>query len=159
MKKTPCQIILLLLTIPFTATEASNLNVNVKVTLAAPPCIVNDNKSIEINFYDVMTTRIGNGNYRTPINYTLDCKGASSNLMKLKIQGDGPLFDRTVLKTGTPGLGIELQEGSNKLAINTWLNFTYPNIPTLWAVPVKQKDLVLSGGEFSASAIMTIDYQ
>lgn len=40
-----------------------------------PPCTVNDNKPIEVDFGDVMTTRIDGSNYRQQVNYTLSCTG------------------------------------------------------------------------------------
>lgn len=138
----------------------SSLTVNVEVELWAPPCTINDNKPIEINFYDVMTTRIDGKNYRTKVDYTLDCKGAPSNFMKLQVQGIGASFDSSVLGVPNfPGLGIELQEGNKKIAINSWLNFIYPDYPQLWATPVKKSGITLEGGRFETAATMKIDYQ
>ncbi|MDX7421544.1 fimbrial protein, partial [Klebsiella pneumoniae] len=70
--------------------------------------------------------------------------------MKLRVKGNGAAFDATVLQTNKTGLGIELRQGDVKLAVNNWLNFTYPNKPELWAVPIKQAGTTLTGGEFSA---------
>ncbi|MGL1813972.1 UNVERIFIED_CONTAM: fimbrial protein [Serratia marcescens] len=134
--------------------------VTVKVTVVAPPsCVINDDKPIEVDFGEVMTTRVDGSNYRLPVTYTLDCKDAPSNAMKLQVQGAGADFDGTVLQTNKTGLGIELQQGDAKLPVNGWLNFTYPNKPELWAVPVKQNGATLTGGEFTAGATMKVDYQ
>ncbi len=139
---------------------ATTSTVTIKVTVLAPPsCTINDNRPIEVEFGDVMTTRVDGDRYRMPVNYTLGCKDATSNAMKLQLQGSGASFDGTVLKTTKTGLGIELQRGSNKLAINSWLNFTYPHQPELWAIPVKQSGATLTGGEFTAGATMKVDYQ
>ncbi|EIM8480856.1 fimbrial protein [Serratia marcescens] len=139
---------------------AAVTTVTVKVTVVAPPpCIINDDRPIEVEFGDVMTTRVDGNNYKMPVNYSLSCTDASSNAMKLQVQGNGAGFDGTVLQTNKTGLGIELRQGDSKLAVNSWLNFTYPNKPELWAVPVKQSSATLTGGEFSAGATMKVAYQ
>ncbi|CAI2004423.1 fimbrial protein [Serratia fonticola] len=150
----------LLASLPMLALAAASATVTVKVTVVAtPPCTINDDRPIEVEFGDAMTTRVDGDNYKMPVNYTLSCTGAPYNAMKLQVQGNGASFDGTVLKTSKTGLGIKLQQGSNKLAINSWLKFTYPNQPELWAVPVKQNGVALAGGEFTAGATMKVDYQ
>ncbi|MGB8665546.1 MAG: fimbrial protein [Serratia inhibens] len=139
---------------------AATATVTVKVTVVAPPpCVINGNRPIEVEFGDVMTTRVDGNNYKMPVNYTLSCTGSSSNAMKLQVKGTGAAFNATVLLTNKAGLGIELRQGDTKLAVNRWLTFSYPNTPTLWAVPVKQAGATLTGGEFSAGATMAVDYQ
>lgn len=135
--------------------------VTVKVTvMAPPPCVINDNKTIEVAFGEVMTTRVDGSNYKMPVDYSLSCSGQSKNAMKLQVQGNGAAFDGKVLKTAEKtGLGIQLLQSSGKLAINSWLNFTYPKAPELWAVPVKQSGVTLSGGVFTAAATLKVAYQ
>ncbi|WP_256814432.1 MULTISPECIES: fimbrial protein [unclassified Serratia (in: enterobacteria)] len=146
--------------LPMLVFAAPSAMVTVKVTVVAPPpCVINDDRPIEVEFGDVMTTRVDGDNYKMPVNYTLSCTGGTSNAMKLQVKGNGAAFDATVLQTNKTGLGIELRQGDGKLAVNSWLNFTYPNKPELWAVPVKQAGTTLTGGEFSAGATMAVDYQ
>ncbi|AKG69580.1 TPA: fimbrial protein [Serratia fonticola] len=150
----------LLSALPLLAWAAATATVTVKVTVVAPlPCMINDDRPIEVEFGDVMTTRVDGDNYKMPVNYTLSCTGPASNAMKLQVKGTGAAFDATVLQTKITGLGIELRHGDSKMAVNSWLNFTYPNKPELWAVPVKQAGATLAGGEFSAGATMAVDYQ
>jgi type 1 fimbria pilin len=142
------------------AAPSATVTVTVKVTVVAPPpCVINDDRPIDVEFGDVMTTRVDGDNYKMPVNYTLSCIGGTSNAMKLQVKGTGAVFDATVLQTNQTDLGIELRQGASKLAVNSWLNFTYPNKPELWAVPVKQEGATLRGGEFSAGATMAMDYQ
>ncbi|MGP3120271.1 fimbrial protein [Serratia nevei] len=149
-----------LATLPMLACADPSATVTIKVTVVAPPpCVINDDRPIEVEFGDVMTTRVDGDNYKMPVNYTLSCTGGSSNAMKLQVKGNGAAFDATVLQTNKTGLGIELLQGNSKLAVNKWLSFTYPNKPALWAVPVKQAGAPLTGGEFSAGATMAVDYQ
>ncbi|HGL4620260.1 TPA: fimbrial protein [Citrobacter koseri] len=134
--------------------------VTVKVTLVAPPpCVINDDNPIEVEFGDVLTTQVNGNNYRIPVNYTLSCTNGTSNDLKIKVQGNGADFDASVLRTNIAGLGIALQIGETAMPINSWLNFTYPDNPQLWAVPVKQAGATLTAGEFSAAATMKVDYQ
>lgn len=146
--------------VPLMSRASNSATVTVKVTVVAPPpCTINDERPIEVEFGDVMTTRVDGSNYKMPVNYTLSCSGALSNAMRLQVQGSGAPFDATVLQTNKTGLGIELRQGESKLAVNGWLNFTYPNKPELWAVPVKQSSVTLTGGEFTAGATMKVAYQ
>lgn len=150
----------LLAALPMLAWAGPSATVTVKVTVVVPPpCVINDDRPIEVVFGDVMTTRVDGDNYKMAVNYTLSCTSAPSNAMKLQVKGTGAAFDATVLQTNKAGLGIELRQGDGKLAVNDWLNFTYPNKPELWAVPVKQSGATLTGGEFSAGATMAVDYQ
>jgi len=150
----------LLSALPLLVWAGSSATVTVKVTVVAPPaCRVNENGPIEVEFGDVMTTQVDGNHYKRPVIYTLSCPDASSNAIKLQVKGTGAEFDTTVLQSNKAGLGIELRQGSSKLAINDWLKFTYPNKPELWAVPVKERGATLTGGEFSAGATMEVAYQ
>lgn len=148
----------MLVALPLISRADSTVTIKVTV-LVPPPCIINNDRPIEVVFGDVITTRVDGNNYRMPVNYTLLCTDASPNALKLQIQGNGAPFDNTLLQTDKTGLGIELQRQGGRLAVNSWVNFTYPNKPLLWAVPVKQSGATLTGGEFSASATMKVDYQ
>ncbi|CAI2019365.1 putative minor fimbrial subunit StfE [Serratia fonticola] len=142
--------------------SAATSTVTIKVTVSAPPpCVINDDRPIEVEFGEVMTTRVDGNNYRRNVNYTLKCTNASSNAMKLQVNGTGAGFDSQVLQTNKAGLGIALLQDERRLPINTgWINFTYPNQPVLVAVPVKQSNVKLDGGEFfSAGATMKVAYQ
>lgn len=153
-------LVALLAAVPLMALSSNMATVTVKVTVVAPPpCTINDDRVIEVDFGDVMTTRVDGKNYKMPVNYTLSCSGSFPNAMKLQVEGYGALFDQTVVRTNKTGLGIELRQGDNKLAVNSWLNFTYPQKPELWAVPVKQSGATLTGGEFTAGATMKVAYQ
>ncbi|MGQ1888420.1 fimbrial protein [Serratia marcescens] len=159
-QKAACLLCGLLAMLPRLAASVDIASITVKVTVVMPPpCVINDNRVIAVEFGDVLTTRVDGENYRKPVAYTLDCKGGSSNAIKLQVKGNGASFDGTVLRSDKVGLGIKLLQGENKLPINTWLNFTYPNQPELWAVPVKQNGMDLAGGKFTASATMKVDYQ
>ncbi|ANS41592.1 fimbrial protein [Serratia inhibens] len=135
--------------------------IKVTVTIVAPPpCVINNNNLIEVNFgNDVMTTRIDGSYKKQPVVYSVECKNAPNNAMKMQIQGNSAGFDGEVLKTNKDDLGVALLRNGNRQPINTWVNFTYPNLPKFEAVPVKQAGATLSGGAFSAGATMQVEYQ
>ncbi|WP_447876619.1 fimbrial protein [Serratia fonticola] len=135
--------------------------IKVTVTIVAPPpCVINNNNLIEVNFgNDVMTTRIDGSYKKQPVVYSVACKNAPNNAMKMQIQGTGASFDTEVLQTNKEGFGVALLRNGNRQPINNWVNFTYPNLPILEAVPVKQAGATLSGGAFSAGATMKVEYQ
>lgn len=141
--------------------QAASTVIKVTVTIVAPPpCVINDNNLIEVNFgNDVMTTRIDGSYKKQPVVYSVECKNAPNNAMKMQIQGTGAGFDSDVLQTNKDDLGVALLRNGNRQPINTWVNFTYPNMPTFEAVPVKQAGATLSGGVFSAGATMKVEYQ
>ncbi|VTR51606.1 putative minor fimbrial subunit StfE [Serratia fonticola] len=64
----------------------------------------------------MMTTRVDGNNYRMPVNYTLDCRSASANAMKLQVQGNGAAFDGTVLRSEQGGLGHQAVAGEQQAA-------------------------------------------
>jgi len=144
----------------FSPSYAFNLNVNVSATIMDPPCIINGNRPISVNFgNDILISRINGYNYEQPITYTLDCAAATSNLLKMQLKGSSTSFDSTLLTTNKVNLGIELRSNGSKLAVNNWLNFTNPARPVLTAVLIKNAAIAPTGGVFSASSTLVVEYQ
>lgn len=150
-----------LLSVLLTSVPASAMQVNIRGTIILPPpCTINNNQTIRMDFGDeVMTTRIDGVNYKQAIVYSLNCDIQKSNDLKMSIQGGTVGFGTGLLSTNKADLGIALYYGAQRLNINTWFNYTYPNQPVLYAVPVKRNGTTLTGGEFTASATLLIDYQ
>ncbi len=81
--------------LPMLVFAAPSATVTVKVTVVAPPpCVINDGRPIEVEFGDVMTTRVDGDNYKMPVNYTLSCTGDTANAMKLQIKAMVPRLTR-----------------------------------------------------------------
>ncbi|HCM9091641.1 TPA: fimbrial protein [Enterobacter kobei] len=136
-----------------------NIRIDFLVTITSRPCTLNDNKTIEVNFKDVQTTQINGVNYRTPINYSLSCPNGEPALMKLQVLGGVSTFENTALQTSVTGLGIQVQNGNTAIPIGSWINFTYPNIPKLFVVPIRKADVGLPGGAFTSVATLKLEYQ
>jgi type 1 fimbria pilin len=137
-------------------------NVSITVTVvAALPCVFNNGNDVTVDFgNDVITTQVDGNNYRRPVPYNLVCTGLPNNALKLQFDGMGAGFDTGVLATNNPILGIRLVDGSGaQVAPKSWLNFTYPNMPVISAVPVKQAGSTLTGGAFTGAATLLVEYQ
>ncbi|CAM4236592.1 fimbrial protein [Serratia silvae] len=136
----------------------SNLTISGNILLP-PPCVINGDQLITVDFTnEVMTTRVDGINYRQPVPYTLECSAGNTNALKMRIVGVDAGF-AGALYTSKGDLGIALTNDSQAMPVNSWLNFTLPNQPKLFATLVKRPGTTLSGGPFTAGATMVIDYQ
>lgn len=145
--------------IPAVQATPGEAAMNLHGTLVVPSCVVNDNKTIDVDFGDVMTTRVDGKNYRKQVSYTLTCEDGVSKALKLQVGGTAAAFDGSLLNTSASGLGVRVQNGSSNLPVNSWVKFTWPDKPALWVVPVKKSGVILAGGRFSATATLKVEYQ
>ena len=130
------------------------------VILAPPPCVINAGSTLNVPFGDdLMTTRIDGVNYRRGVPYTLTCGPQPSNNMKITLQGSGAGFGSAYLGTSKSDLGIKLLLNGAAWPLNNAVNFTYPTLPVIEAVPVKNPGSTLTGGAFSASATLVVALQ
>lgn len=137
-------------------------NVTITVTVvAAQPCTFNNGNDVTVDFgNDVITTQVDGNNYRKPVPYNLVCTGLTKNALKLQFDGMGAGFDAGVLGTSNPLLGVRLMDANGtQVPPKSWLNFTYPNMPVISAVPVKQAGSTLTGGTFTGAATLLVEYQ
>ncbi|WP_193016285.1 fimbrial protein [Proteus sp. FME41] len=127
--------------------------------IAPPPCVINNGQMVEVNFGEVMSTRIDGTNYKQPITYNVECKKMPTNAMKISVVGGSAGFDNNALKTNITGLGVHILYQNKMLRLGQTVNFTYPDIPALEAIPVRDYSATLTGGDFSAIATLRIEYQ
>jgi len=137
----------------------TNANFSV-VLVSTPPCVFNGGNSINVSFGDeVLTSRVDGVNYRQPVPYNLTCSPAPSrNAMKLQFHGMAAGFD-SALSTSNPNLGIKLISGTTALPPTSWLNFSWPTMPTIDAVLVKRPGAMLLAGPFTGVATLLVEYQ
>lgn len=130
------------------------------VIIAPPPCVINSGSTLNVPFgNDLLTSRVDGVNYRRDVPYTVTCDSPFSNALTLELKGTGAAFDSRVLVTRKPDLGVKLFVNGADWPLNTAVNFTYPNIPVVQAVPVKRVGSKLTGGAFDAAATLVVDYQ
>lgn len=151
-------ITVFLLSCRYAIAATTTLNITGTILLP-PPCVINGDQEISVNFTDeVMTTKVDGINYRQPVIYTLACSGASANALKMQIRGIDSGFVNS-LQTSNTNLGIALSSDGLTLPVNSWLNFNLPNQPALFATLVKRPGTTLKAGLFTATATMLVDYQ
>ncbi|MBE4973785.1 fimbrial protein [Serratia sp. X3] len=159
--KTGCALLLALELISSAAQAADQgTKVNITATVVAPPpCVINDGRTIDIDFGKVGIKRIDGSRYMQRIDYSIKCEFLdNSRQLKMKIMGSAAAFDNSVLTSSVTGLGIKLLANGKAFAINTPLNIDYANPPTLDAVPVKNSAVSLAEGDFTSGATMLVDY-
>ncbi|CAI2526430.1 fimbrial protein [Serratia ficaria] len=140
-------------------TSAETL-VNVSVTvLELPSCVINGNRTIEVDFGDILTVSVDGSNYMKNVDYTLECSSIKSNAMRMMLRGNSTVFDASALQTNVSDFGVALRADGQPLRVNSWLKFTYPDKPLLQAVPVKRAGKKLPGGAFTAGATLLVAYQ
>ncbi|MBG2875727.1 fimbrial protein [Proteus alimentorum] len=127
--------------------------------IAPPPCVINGGKTIEVDFGEVMSTRIDGVNYKKPITYSAECRKMPTNTMKVSISGNGTGFDSNALTTNITGLGVRILYQNKLLRLGQEVNFTYPNFPQFEAIPVRDYSASLTGGDFYATATLRVEYQ
>ncbi|WP_130099543.1 fimbrial protein [Siccibacter turicensis] len=148
--------------IPLAQAEDNTAQLTVTVTILLPPCDINNNQTIDVDFgNNVITTEVAQGVYEKPVNYTLDCSGMdTSRTLKMRIAGTGASFDNNVLKTSIASLGVKIKKNGADYPINSDISFaSQSDKPVFTAQLVQETGSRLPTGAFSAGATMTVDYQ
>ena len=134
----------------------SNLTISGNILLP-PPCVINGDQTIMVDFTnEVLTTRVDGINYRQPVPYTLECSAGNTNALKMQILGIDAGF-AGALQTSKGALGIALSNDGQAMPVNSWLNFTLPNQPALFATLVKRPGGTLTAGYITAVPTMVVD--
>lgn len=152
--------------------SAIDVQINVTGTLQIPPCKINDNKVIEVDFDNISITDIENEKHQKKVSIPVNCSDSQGDAW-IKVTGTKLSGNTNVLATSIQNFGIALYQGSGmttKLNLgdgesNGQNTIGYPLTDgfsgksfTFTAVPVKNGVDELSTGKFSASANMSISY-
>ncbi|HDL7749476.1 TPA: fimbrial protein [Yersinia enterocolitica] len=138
---------------------AEQVTLQVKLTILAPTCTINDNKAMSVDFGEVFSNKVDGKSYMKPVEYSLKCTGSDSQMFNMEIQGTPASFNNSALKTNITDFGIALLANDNPLKINDSIKFSPAKKPVLQVVPIKSGGKPLKGGNFSANAVMKISYQ
>lgn len=125
-----------------------------------PPCEINNNQQIDIDFGSGLgVEKVDGNNYRQKINYIIKCSGKlpSANLT-ITVIGNAMIIDNSAIQSSTTGLGIRILENNRPLSINRALIVDAANPPVLEAVPVADPAIQLKGGSFVATASLLAEY-
>lgn len=129
--------------------------------ISPPPCVINDNQQVDVNFGDqVGVNKVDGVNYRIPVNYQITCEGEGSGFaLSLRLSGTAAVFDTLALQSDQPDLGIRLYQNDKPFTPNSTLNIDLGTPPRLEAVPVKRDGAMLQEGAFEALATLQASYQ
>lgn len=135
------------------------LEITVKAQVVTPPCIVNNNNIIDVDFGDaVYISKIDGQNYRIPVPYTIQCDASAPNALKLQIKGSGASFNSDALQTSQNELGVIFFQNGQPLALNSKIDVSYLALPAFEAAPIKAAGAQLTTGDFTAGATLAIYY-
>lgn len=150
-----CALAILLVSgLTATVVNAVTVTLNVTVTLVQPPCVVNDNNPIVVDFEAVDINSINGVYKRMSVPWTFSCPGGTA--IKLQIAGPAASFNTQLLATSSAGLGIKVQnQNLATIPVNTWVTAQ----PTLWVVPLANGASLPQAGQFTAMASLKLDYQ
>ncbi|MGJ3355859.1 fimbrial protein [Providencia sp. Je.9.19] len=135
------------------------LYVEVKGEVLARPCSINGGQTIEIDFGDVMTTRVQDEFYKQPFDYTVTCKDGSKPKLNIFVDGVAATFDQRLLKTSVNELGVLFKADTNDFPLKSRRSFSFANPPALAAVLVKKSGAELPAKSFTANATLKVEYQ
>lgn len=155
---------------------AENLTINVSGSIYIPPCSLNGDQNIEVDFGDVPISRMSDSSFWKKKEIKLNCtftegtpyikmtggqlSGADSHVLRTSIshfgialyQGEGnstPLRLGDGVSNGKEFIGYPITRGLSGTSVGTFI-FT--------AMPYRTTDIIPDVGAFTASASMTISY-
>lgn len=157
---TSSRFFLFIVLILLTPVSRSALTVNVTGVVVEGVCEINNGETIHVDFGSNLQSRLINGeNFMKTIDYSLVCEDLTSNDLEMEFEGTATSFSDDYLATDREGLGIKLYMNGESMPMNTWMPFTWPEVPVLQAAPIKDDAAEVETGVFSASATLKIQYQ
>lgn len=143
--------------------NAATFNVKVNMTVLQQTCdivsINNINEPISINFDDVLAGKIDGKAYKKEIPFKIICTDSSYNpALKIKMTGDAG-FNQNILGTNKTGLGIIFYLGNDIMNLGTLVNFDLTSRKSLFAAPIKNNNSSVTGGVFTSTSSLVIEYQ
>lgn len=160
IKKTGALLLLFILNFGACADQTGDtLNVKIHGTLKRIPCVINNDKTIAIEFGNVGVNKVDGVNYKQPIDYTLECEDRDETAsLHMTLRGVQASYNTGAVNTNIPGLGIEILQNGSPVTINKSFVIDFNSPPRLEAVPVSS-GATLSEGAFSATATLLAEYE
>ncbi len=149
-------------------TVLADVQINIKGNIYIPPCTINNGQNIDVKFVDISPDLVKDNPENTAIKgrvtktISVNCPYNSGEPW-LKVTGN---VDNNALTTDMPNLRIALYQGDNtstRLTLgegsgNGYRVTTGLNATTFTFTSVLFRTGYLTGGEFGASASMTLKY-
>ncbi len=159
--KTLTKVFVLLLTLQISSVFGFSgfLYIDIKGEVLSKPCSINNGQTIEIDFGDVLTTRVQDEVYKAPIDYTVTCKDGVQPKLNIFIEGISASFDQRLLKTDIDNLAVLFKADTSDFPLKKKLAFNFANPLKLYAVLVKKSGTDLPAKSFTANATLKVVYQ
>ncbi len=93
--------------------------------------MINEGKTVEVNFGDVLSTRVDGLNYKRLVDYHPSCEQMPINTLKLSVEGM-VLFDANALMTNITGLGIRILYQNKPIKLGQAINFYLSRFFLYW---------------------------
>lgn len=151
-------MVILMAVVAIKATQAKS-DVNFHGTLYSISCIINNDKPVDILFGNVGVNKVDGVQYTQSIPLSMTCDEGYSGALLLTIAGNESGFDDSAVMTDAPGLAIRIMQGGEVIQVNKPFIITTGNLPVLTAVPVKDPQITLTGGEFHATATLIAEIE
>lgn len=136
------------------------LTVNVIGVVVEGVCEINNGETVHVDFgSNLQASQLDGEKFMKAIDYSLVCEDLSSNDLEMQFEGTVTPFSDDYLATDSEGLGIKLYMNGESMPLNTWMPFTWPEVPVLQAAPIKDETSTVETGVFTASATLKIQYQ
>ncbi len=83
------------------------------------PCTINNGEVINITFGNVSINKVATGHITQPLNYNLDCPGAtSSNTIQMTIKATPVLGDSAAMESSSTGLWLKFMNNGEPQNLN-----------------------------------------
>jgi type 1 fimbria pilin len=112
-----------------------------------------------------MTTRIDGAAYKKmKLSYTVECQGdmTGGSSLLIQIKGTDASFGSGLLSTNKDGLAVQFLANETPMSLNSGgVGFDYLTgaLPSIEAVLARDPSVTLTGGAFSTTATMYVNYQ
>lgn len=138
----------------------ADTKLTIKITVLAPPCVINENNLIDVDFgSEVVVSKVDEHIYVKPVNFDFNCSDNVATDFKFQIEGTGSSFDKNILRTNNKNLGVRFLSNNNEIDINKWVDFNINSKPQITALLIQNPKSDLAAGDFSTGATLKVDYQ
>lgn len=138
---------------------SSPINGAIQVTgtvFLPPPCQINSNASVNVEFGDIRTDLIDGETYGSQvIPASITCDSAPSAQLQVRLNGIADSSGSSILRTSVSGLGIRILHDGDDFPLNAPVDVAQGSF-SLTAVPITANSKLLQAGEFSAIATLVL---
>ncbi|WP_432225803.1 fimbrial protein [Enterobacter wuhouensis] len=123
-------------------------------------CTVNNNQVINVAFGTVAVNKVAAGAVTQPVNYSLNCSGASeTNSVEMTIKAIPVSGHSTTMEASQPGLWVTFLNESQEQMLNVPFSVAdWHNPPKLNIRLDKNPDIELQAATFTAIATLNVEY-